>query len=91
MVHDQTLVYLIGSIGNFIALVIPALFQLEPQFMGTQKPKSADVDLNALDDVIGGHLRLGIMVHLTDAGRSAWIDYLETMKTLLGSTGASTP
>ena len=26
--HDQTLVYLIGAIGTFVALVIPAIFQL---------------------------------------------------------------
>ena len=99
--------------------------------------KSPDLNLEAIDDVIHGRLRLGVMaylsavnpasfpellkktgasngnlsthltkletagyirqekgykgkrpqtlVHLTDAGRTAWINYLDTMRSLLGS------
>jgi len=103
--------------------------------MGTENP---DIDIGAIDDVIHGRLRLGVMaylsavnpasfpelkdkmsatngnlsthltkletagfvrqekgyngkrpqtlVHLTPAGRTAWIAYLQAMKSLLGHT-----
>ena len=102
----------------------------------SEAQNSPDLDLDAIDDVIHGRLRLGIMaylsavnpasfpnlkdktgatngnlsthltkleaagyvrqekgyngkrpqtlVHLTDKGRSAWITYLDAMKSLLG-------